>query len=143
MKIKQIAVFLENKAGRLGDIAATLGEINVNIRAMSLADTVNFGIVRLIVDDTERAQQVLKDRGFTVRITEVIAAKIIDRPGELGQLLKLIEQAALNVAYIYGVTDSAKDSAVLIIRLDDLDRAIRILSENHYELLNSDQIAAA
>jgi hypothetical protein len=143
MKIKQIAVFLENKAGRLGDIAATLGEINVNIRAMSLADTVNFGIVRLIVDDTERAQQVLKDRGFTVRITEVIAAKIVDRPGELGQLLKLIEQAALNVAYIYGVTDSTKDSAVLIIRLDDLDRAIRILSENHYELLNSDQIAAA
>lgn len=143
MKIEQIAVFLENKAGRLADIATTLGEIGVNIKAMSLADTSNFGIVRLIVDDTERARAVLKERGFTVRSTEVIASKIDDKPGELGRLLKLVEGAGLNVEYIYGLTDSAKDSAILIMRLDDLNRGIQVLRQNNVTLLDSDQILNA
>ncbi len=140
MKIEQLNIFIENKAGRLAGIAETLGDIDVNIRAISLADTANFGILRLIVDDIERAKQQLKERGFTVRLTEVIAVKIADKPGELGRLLKIVETADLNIDYIYGLSEASKDHAVLLLRCDDLDRAIATLSSHSVELLDYQQV---
>lgn len=137
MKIEQLTIFIENKAGRLAAIAEALGDIHVNIRAMSLADTPNFGILRLIVNDIEKAKQRLKDRGFTVRLTEVIAVKIPDKPGELGRLLRIMEKADLNVEYIYGLSESSEDHAVLILRCDDLEQAIAALSAHGLELLDS------
>jgi len=140
VKIQQISVFLENRKGRLANIAATLGEINVNIRAMSLADTSNFGILRLIVDDTESARKVLKDRGFTVRLSQVIAVKIPDNPGSLGALLGIIESSGLNIEYVYGLSDRSNDDAVLIMGFDNLDEAIaRLLSEG-VSVLNREEI---
>ncbi|MFZ5571226.1 MAG: amino acid-binding protein [Thermodesulfobacteriota bacterium] len=140
MKIEQLNVFIENRTGRLAGIAEVLGDIGVNIRAISLADTANFGILRLIVDDIEKAKQRLKERGFTVRLTEVIAVKLKDRPGELGRLLKIIEAANLNTEYIYGLSEGSKEYAVLILKCSELDRAIEILMAHSVELLDYQQV---
>lgn len=137
MKIEQLTIFIENKAGRLATIAEALGDIQVNIRAMSLADTPNFGILRLIVSDIEKAKQRLKERGFTVRTTEVLAVKIPDQPGELGRLLRTMEAADLNVEYIYGLSQSNKDYAILILRCENLEKGIATLTSHGLELLDS------
>jgi hypothetical protein len=124
MKIKQISIFLENRSGRLANILTVLGEAGVNIRAMSLADTSDFGILRLIVNDIEKAEQALKDKKFTVRVSEVIAVEIRDQPGELAKILVYLEQAGLNVEYMYSFMQKSMESAIIIFRLDDLDKAI-------------------
>ena len=142
MKITQLSVFLENRTGRLADIAATLGEIGVNIRAMSLADTTDFGVLRLIVNDTAKARQVLKDLGFAVRLTEVLAVEISDRPGELGRLLRIIEQAGLNVEYVYGFVEKNSDNAILIFRFDDLDRAITAIQAKGIRILDDSRLSS-
>ncbi len=142
MKITQLSVFLENRAGRLAEIAATLGEIGVNIRAMSLADTTDFGVLRLIVNDTAKARQVLKDLGFAVRLTEVLAVEIPDRPGELGRLLRVIEQAGLNVEYVYGFVEKNSDNAILIFRFDDLDRAITAIQAKGIRILDDSRLSS-
>ena len=141
MKITQLSVFLENRAGRLADIATTLGDIGVNIRAMSLADTTDFGVLRLIVNDTAKARQVLKDLGFAVRLTEVLAVEIPDRPGELGRLLRIIEQAGLNLEYVYGFVEKNSDNAILIIRFDDLDRAIAAIQAKGIRILDDSRLS--
>ncbi len=142
MKITQLSVFLENRAGRLADIATTLGDIGVNIRAMSLADTTDFGVLRLIVNDTAKARQVLKDLGFAVRLTEVLAVEIPDRPGELGRLLRIIEQAGLNLEYVYGFVEKNSDNAILIIRFDDLDRAIAAIQAKGIRILDDNRLSS-
>lgn len=142
MKITQLSVFLENRAGRLADIATTLGDIGVNIRAMSLADTTDFGVLRLIVNDTAKARQVLKDLGFAVRLTEVLAVEIPDRPGELGRLLRIIEQAGLNLEYVYGFVEKNSDNAILIIRFDDLDRAIAAIQAKGIRILDDSRLSS-
>ena len=140
MKIEQLSVFVENKFGRLANIAVNLGETGINIRAMSLVDTSDFGILRLVVDDPKNANKMLRDRGFTVTLTEVIAVRIPDRPGELGKLLKIIEKNGLNIEYVYGLTQSYKNHAILIMRFDDLDNAIRIFDDEKISLVAMDDI---
>jgi len=140
MKIEQISVFLENKAGRLASLVSSLGDMGINIRAISLADTSDFGIVRMIVNDTAGAKAVLKDRGFTVSLTEVIAVEIADKPGELAGLLGFVETAGLNVEYIYGPTGSIRENAVLILRFDDLNKAIDTLSAQGINILKSSEV---
>lgn len=140
MKIKQLSVFLENRAGRLADIATNLGDSGISIKAISLADTSTFGILRLIVDDTERAVQMLKERGFTVRLTDVAAVKVDDKPGELGKILQIIETADLNVEYIYGLSDHLKENAILIMRFEDMEKGITELLNNSVECLPHDNL---
>ena len=135
MKIKQLSIFLENKAGRLAHIINTLGEVNINIRAISLADTSDFGILRLVVDDTQHARQRLKDRGFTVSITEVIAVEVQDKPGELGRILAIVEEAGLNVEYVYGPISNKGDSAILILRFEEIDKAIETMASHGVRVL--------
>lgn len=142
MKIPQLSVFIENKVGRLAEIANTLGEIGANIRAMSLADTSEFGILRLVVDKPDNTRQVLKDYGYAVRQAEVLAVAIPDRPGELGRLLDALQQKGLNIEYMYAFVQKHSDSAVMILRLDDLDAAIETLTASGYELLSAEQIYA-
>lgn len=127
LKIDQISIFIENRSGRMAQIASALGEVNVNIRAMSLADTSDFGILRLIVNDVEKAVGVLKNKGFTVRISQVVAVEIKDQPGELGQFLTMLEKAGLNVEYMYAFVQKSGEHAVVIFRFDDLDRAIDVI----------------
>lgn len=130
MKTNQISVFIENRSGRLAKITTALGNAGVNIRAMSLADTSDFGILRLIVNNTEKAKETLRDHGFTVRISEVIAVAIPDSPGALGNLLSIMEHAGLNVEYMYAFVQKSMDQAIIIFYFDDTDKAIETLLEN-------------
>jgi hypothetical protein len=126
-KIEQISIFIENRSGRLAQITSALGDAGVNIRAMSLADTSDFGILRLIVNDVEKAVDVLKQKGFTVRLSHVVAVEIKDRPGELGRFLTALEQAGLNVEYMYAFVQKSGEHAVVIFRFEDLDRAVEVI----------------
>src|SRR5512133_1303085 len=99
MKVEQISIFIENKSGRLAEVSRILGEDNINIRALSLADTSDFGILRLIVNDCEKAKAVLKDKGFTVSKTEVVAVEVPDRPGGLSSILQTLDAVQINVEY--------------------------------------------
>ncbi len=140
MKIEQISIFIENRSGRLAKIASQLGAAGVNIRAMSLADTSDFGILRLIVNDTQKALSVLKSHGFTVRISPVIAVKITDRPGELGRFLTILEKSGLNVEYMYAYVQKSGDHAVIIFNFEDLDRAVQVVREAGMKVLDRDEL---
>jgi hypothetical protein len=126
-KIEQISIFIENRSGRLAQITSFLGDAGINIRAMSLADTSDFGILRLIVNDVEKAVDVLKQKGFTVRLSHVVAVEIKDRPGELGGFLTALEKAGLNVEYMYAFVQKSGEHAVVIFRFEDLDRAVEAI----------------
>lgn len=140
MKIPQLSIFMENRSGRLAKITTTIGQAGINIRAMSLADTSDFGILRLIVTDVEKARDALKDQGFTVKVSDVIAAAIPDIPGALGNLLTIIEHAGLNVEYMYVVAEKHMDEAILILRFDDLDKAIDVLLENDIAVVDEKKV---
>src|SRR4030067_2260323 len=111
MEVEQISVFLENKPGALAEVTRILGEEGVNIRALSLADTKDFGILRLIVNDNEKAKEVLGQRGLTVRKTEVVAVEVPDRPGGLADILKILSEAGLNVEYLYAFVQQSGTNA--------------------------------
>ena len=142
MRVEQIAVFLENKSGRLAEITAKLAEENINIRALSVADTADFGILRLIVDDVEKAKTTLKANGFTVGITNVIAVEVADKTGGLAGVLKTIEEEKLNVEYMYAFVNKTGENAVLIFRFDDMDKAIEALQRTGYTILSGKEICA-
>ena len=130
MKVEQISIFLENKAGRLAEVTGILGEASINIRALSLADTSDFGILRLIVNDHEKAKEVLKEHGFTVGRTEVVAVEVEDKPGGLKRILQILFEAGINVEYMYAFVQQSGQNAVLIFRFDDIDNAIDVLMQN-------------
>lgn len=142
MKVKQIAIFLENKSGRLADISHTLAENAINIRALSLADTADFGILRLVVNDTNKAQQVLKENGFTVGITEVLAVEVPDKPGALDSILQIVRKAGLNVEYMYAFTKKSGQSGMLLFRFDDQDAAVEVFKKAGCRLLSDDEVHA-
>lgn len=140
MKTSQISIFIENRSGRLAKITSALGAANVNIRAMSLADTSDFGILRLIVNQTEKAVATLQDYGFTVMRSEVVAVAVPDAPGALGNLLSLMEHAGLNVEYMYAFVTKNQDQAVIVLRFDDIDKAIDTMMENDVAMLDEDAL---
>ena len=142
MKVEQITVFLENRSGRLADVAALLAEAGVNIRATALADAADFGIFRLIVNDTEKANQVLKAHGFTVSKTHVAAVAVPDRPGGLAHILTAIRNAHLNVEYMYAFVHRRDVDATILFRFDDMDHAITALQAAGLRLLSGEEIYA-
>lgn len=142
MKVEQIAIFLENKAGRMADITAILAQNGINIRAMSLADTADFGILRLIVNDTARARQILKENGFTVGSTQVVVAEVEDKPGGLARVLQVIKECELNIEYMYAFTQKSGETGLIIFRFDELDRAIDQLVKSGVRLLSGDEVYA-
>jgi hypothetical protein len=142
MKVEQISVFLENKPGALAEVTRILGEGGVNIRALSLADTKDFGILRLIVNDNEKAREVLGRKGFTVRKTEVVAVEVPDRPGGLAEILKVLSEASINVEYLYAFVQQSGENAIIIFRFDEIDRAIAVLSEKKMRILEGKKVYA-
>lgn len=142
MKVEQISIFLENKSGRLAEVADVLAGAGINIRALSLADTTDFGILRLIVDDTEKAKLVLKDNGFTVGKTEVIAVEVADKPGGLARILKAIEGGGINVEYMYAFVEKSVGNAIIIFRFDDLEKAISALQKAGINILKGENVYA-
>jgi hypothetical protein len=140
MKVEQISVFLENKPGALAEVTRILGETGVNIRALSLADTKDFGILRLIVNDHEKAKEVLGQKGFTVRKTEVVAVEVPDRPGGLAEIMKVLAEAKINVEYLYAFVQQSGENAIIIFRFDETDRAIAVLSEKKVRILEGKKV---
>ena len=140
MKAKQLSIFLENKVGRLAEVTGVLGETGINIRALSLADTSDFGVLRLIVDDPTKAQEALKEEGYTVSTTEVIAVKVPDKPGGLGRVLRSFIDLGVNIEYMYAFAGKNGDNAVVVFRVDDLERAIPVLKQHGVGLLTEDEI---
>ncbi len=136
MKVEQISIFIENKSGRLAEVARILGESGINIRALSLADTSDFGILRLIVNNVARAAMVLKEAGFTVSKTEVIAVEVPDRPGGLAAILQALDREAINVEYMYAFVERCGGNAVIIFRFDETDKAIAALTTHSFNILD-------
>jgi hypothetical protein len=140
MHVEQISVFLENKSGRLSEVTAILAEAGVNIRALALADTSDFGVLRLIVDDKDKTIGTLKDNGFTVRKTEVLAVEVEDRPGGLNNILDILKAQNINVEYMYAYVRHTGQNAVMIFRFDNIAAAIEVLSAKGITVLEGDKL---
>ena len=137
MEIKQISVFLENNAGRLGEVTQVLAKAGVNLRAVSLADSADFGILRLIVNDCDLALKALNDAGYTTRLSNVVAVEIEDRPGSLADVMDLFRKHMINIGYLYASLEGNSGKAVVIFKLDDHEKGLQILKENKVSMINS------
>jgi hypothetical protein len=140
MKTDQLSVFLENRAGRLAEVTSALAEAKINIRALSLADTSDFGILRLIVSDFDKAKTMLKEKGFTVGRTNVVAVEVPDRPGGLHEILDLLGQNGINVEYMYAFVQQSGANAIMIFRFDRTDQAIETLGKSDYPIIPGEQL---
>ena len=142
MKVEQISVFLENKSGRLAEVMRVLGSAGINIRALSIADTSDFGILRIIVNDKDAALEALKEKNFTVSKTEVVAVEVQDKPGGLAHILDLLDRQGVNVEYMYAFIERSSDNAVIIFRFDENDKAIKALSDAGIAILDGEKVAS-
>jgi hypothetical protein len=136
MRAKQISLFLENKAGRLAEVTGILAEAEVNIRALAVADTSDFGVLRLIVNDNQKALAALKNRGFTVGETDVVAVEVEDRPGGLHRILDILCRAEINVEYMYAFVTQSGNNAIMIFRFGNIDEAVNELQKNNVTVIN-------
>jgi len=141
MIVEQISIFLENKAGRLMEVTKALGDAKINIRALSLADTSDFGILRLIVDDNEKAKNMLRERGFTVGKTSVVAVEVNDTPGGLHYILSVLSDSQINVEYMYAYVQPKTDCATLIFRFDRTEAALEVLKNKGIPVLPASKVS--
>jgi len=140
MKLKQISIFLENKKGRLWNALSILRESGMNIRALSIADTSEFGILRIIVPEPEKAKKVLEAGNFVVKITDVIAVEVPDEPGGLEGILEILNKSDTNVEYIYAFVEKKGKKAVVVLRTEDIDAGITALKDGGAVVLSSEEI---
>lgn len=137
MKLKQIAISIENSPGRLYEVTNALGKAGINLRALSLVDTGAFGQLRLLVSDLATTRRILMELQMPAKVNEVVAVEIEDKPGSLAAMLKPLMEAKVNVLYTYAFAGFSSDRAVMIFRFSDNDKAISILQENGYTLLDA------
>lgn len=140
MQIRQISIFLQNKPGQLSQICRDLAEADLNIATLSLADTSDFGIVRMIVDDHEKAKAVLAAKGHAVNVREVVAVCVPDRPGGMAEVMAAIDKAGVNVEYSYAFAFHRGEKAVLVFRFDDNAKAERALAETGFLTLPEEEV---
>ena len=133
--VKQISVFVENKKGRLAKITDVLAQSGIDLIALSIADTANFGIMRCIVNDTDKAIGLLKQNGLTASLTEVLAAEVADKPGGLASVLKALDDAGISIEYLYSSVRTPNKNAVIIFRVEDIEAAASVLRKNSVNLL--------
>jgi len=136
MLIKQLSVFIENRKGRLEEVTQALKEVDINIASFSLADTSEYGLLRMIVSNPDEGKRVLKEKGFSAMLTDVIAVKIEQKPGKLHDALKLLSDADLSVEYMYTLATAGRDTSI-IMKVSDLTAAIKVLQDNNYELCSA------
>lgn len=136
MKITQISVFLENRKGRLFEAASLLGKNGINIRALNIAETDDFGVLRLVVDKPDEAVPLLKKGGFVATTTDIVAVEVGDKPGGLADVLRIISVGGINIEYMYGFFEKMSDKAILVFRFDDPDAAVALLNQNHVRIVN-------
>ena len=147
MKVEQITIFLENKPGGLEKVPGGLEKVTkilkdapINIRTLAVADTSDFGIVRLIVNNVELATKVLKESGFTVSRTTVVAVEVPDRPGGLHSILEVLAKENINIAYMYAFVEKSGENAVMLFRFDKQDAAIDVLLKNGITVLPGEKL---
>ena len=131
MTTKQLSIFLENKTGRLNDVAKILSESSINMKAFSIADNTDFGILRVLVSDTDKAYQILKQNGFAVKFTDVITLHISNTPGSLYSILDLMATANIYIEYMYAFSEG--EQASVVIRPDNLEEAVKVLKQNNIQ----------
>ena len=140
MKLKQISIFLENKKGRLWKALNILKDVEINIRALSIADTSEFGILRLVVPDPKKAKAVLEKENFVVKINDVIAVEVYDGPGGLEKILRVLNKFDINVEYIYAFVEKKGKKAIVVLRTEDIDAGIKALKNGGVEILQPEEV---
>ncbi len=140
MKLKQISVFLENRKGRLWKALNVLSSEGINIRALSIADTSEFGILRMIVPDPVLAEEKLAENNFVVKVNDVIAVEVLDEPGGLDAILGILNKADVNVEYIYAFVEKKTNKAIVVIRTEDMDAGIKVLENEGVTILSAEDV---
>ena len=140
MNITQISVFLENRKGRLADVCNLFGSNGVNIRALTIAETETFGVMRLVVDKPSEAMELLKNNGFTANLTNIVAVEVEDIPGGLAKILNVLSANQVNIEYMYGFIEKLCDKALMVFRFDNTEAAINILAENGVNFVSKEEI---
>jgi len=140
MKVEQISIFLENRPGSLEQVTGILQQAGINIRTLTLADTSDFGILRMIVNDVDAASRVLKESGFRISRTNVGAVEVPDRPGGLHGILQVVTKSGINVEYLYAFVERSGENAVMIFRFDAPEKAIEILRQNGLTVLPGEKL---
>ena len=140
MKIKQISIFLENRKGRLYDVCSLLGKNDINIRALNVAETESFGILRIVVNKPDVAIKVFKDADIVAKITDVIAIEVDDRPGGLADILKVLADEDVNIEYMYGFVEKSSDRALMVFRFDNVDKAAAILKKHNIRIVTEQSV---
>ncbi|MCL2687407.1 MAG: amino acid-binding protein [Methanobrevibacter sp.] len=140
MKNKQISVFIENKEGKLKNAIEALSKENINIRALSIADTAKFGILRLIVSDNKKAKEVLEENNFIVKESEVIIVEVPDEPNGLNTILTYLDDEDINLEYLYAFVSSKSDEAIVVMRLENIEEGIKVLKSKNANILTEEDI---
>jgi hypothetical protein len=140
MKLKQISIFLENRKGRLWKALNILSNSNINIRALSIADTSEFGILRMIVPEPEQAKEILEEANFVVKVNDVIAVGVSDEPGGLETVLELLNKSDINVEYLYAFVEKKGKKAMVVIRTEDIDAGVNALEMGGITLMSSEEV---
>ena len=140
MYVKQISVFIENTPGRLAEFTKLLGDHQIDLVSLSIADTTQFGILRGIVADYERAVKIIGDAGYTVRLTDVLAAAVPDVPGGLAKVLHMLSENGISVEYLYSFVRNAGHNALIILRVEELDKAAQVMADNGVRLLDQAEV---
>jgi hypothetical protein len=130
MTIKQISVFLENVSGRLAEVTKILSDGEINLRAITIADTADFGILRIVSDNPEKALKLLESAGFTARETDVLAVEVEDKPGGLAKVMDIFRENNVNIEYLYASLEKNKDNAVVIFKVEDVEHGLKIIEQN-------------
>ena len=137
MQIKQISIFLENNAGRLAEVTGVIAAAGVNIRAISIADTADFGILRVIADKPDVAVEALNGAGFTTRVTDVLAVEIADAPGSLAKVMQIFKDTGVNIEYLYASLEGCEGKAIVIFKVEDVEHGLKIVRDQGLSTLES------
>jgi len=140
MKITQISVFLENRKGRLYDVCSLLGSYGVNIRALTVAETESFGVLRIVVDHSDVAIKLLRENQFVANFTDVVAIEVPDQPGGIASILKVLSEHDVNIEYMYGFVEKFSDKALLVMRFEDTDFAQQVLAKQKIHVVTEKDI---
>jgi hypothetical protein len=140
MKITQVSVFLENKKGRLLEVCSLLGKHNINIRALNVAESEGFGVLRIVVDKPQETVELLKKNNLVANLTDVVAVEVEDKPGGLARLLEILSKNNINVEYMYGFVEKHSNNALMVFRFDEPEKAAKVLLDNGITVVRQAQL---
>ena len=133
--ISQVSIFIENTKGRLAEVCGLLGSNDINIKALTIAESPEFGILRVVLNNTEKAKKILKGNGFIATIAPVVAVEVSDTPGGLAKALKILADNDINLEYMYGFVEKASEKALMVLKFDNIEKAIEVLQANNIPIV--------